>query len=269
LAEYDGQPGRAAAQASELTCGQADADEEDLHAGLIGLAGMVAGALSIEELLVDVAEFAVHAIPGVDGAGVTVARPTEARLHVQAQAVTAEFVRHIDTLQYEIHSEGPCITSMRARRPCTSGAIGEDPRWPKFGGAVARLGVSSALSLPLLIGDQVIGVINAYGRGPDAFTDHAVAMGEKFAGPAAVSVYNAQLLVEAQRRAEQLQRALGSRSVIDQAIGIVRSRSGASAEEAFGRLVRISQSENTKLHTVAERLVTESVHRARARHRPS
>jgi hypothetical protein len=84
-------------------------------------------------------------------------------------------------------------------------------------------------------------------------------MGAKFAGPAAVSVYNARLLMEARHRAEQLQRALGSRSVIDQAIGIIRGRSGASAEEAFGWLVKVSQSENVKLHVIAERLVEESV----------
>ena len=55
--------------------------------------------------------------------------------------------------------------------------------------------------------------------------------------------------------------------MIDQAIGIIRSRSGGSAEHAFERLARISQAENTKLHTVAERLVEEAVRRARSRQR--
>jgi AmiR/NasT family two-component response regulator len=60
---------------------------------------------------------------------------------------------------------------------------------------------------------------------------------------------------------------LESRSVIDQAIGIIRSRSGASADEAFERLTRISQTENVKLYAVAERLVEEAARRARAWHR--
>ena len=81
-------------------------------------------------------------------------------------------------------------------------------------------------------------------------------------------MYNAQLLAQAQERTKQLQRALDNRAVIDQAIGIIRSRSGASAEEAFDRLTRISQAENVKLHVVAERLVDEAVRRARARQRP-
>jgi AmiR/NasT family two-component response regulator len=79
-------------------------------------------------------------------------------------------------------------------------------------------------------------------------------------------VYNAQLLSKARDRAEQLQRALASRPLIDQAIGILRSRSGVSEEEAFDRLTRISQKENVKLRVVAERMVEEAVRRARARH---
>jgi hypothetical protein len=65
----------------------------------------------------------------------------------------------------------------------------------------------------------------------------------------------------------RLQRALDSHAVIDQAIGIIRSRSCSTADEAFQRLTRISQTENIKLHAVAQRLVEEAVRRARARHR--
>ena len=53
--------------------------------------------------------------------------------------------------------------------------------------------------------------------------------------------------------------------MIDQAVGILRSRSGGTADEAFARLTHISQTENVKLSAVAERLVEEAVRRARAR----
>jgi hypothetical protein len=97
-------------------------------------------------------------------------------------AVTAEFIRELDRLQYDTHNEGPCITSLGTRRPCISGSIRADARWPRFGAAAARLGVNSALSLPLVLRAQVIGVVNAYAYGLDAFDEHAVALGEKFAG---------------------------------------------------------------------------------------
>lgn len=268
MADYDAQPGRPTQAQADLSQAQLDADDIDLSAGLKGVAGLVAGARGVIDLLGDVAEFAAQAIPGVDGVGVALVEPHHGKPRIQTWAATAVFVHDIDTVQYEELHEGPCITCMESRRPCVSGSLGSDSRWPRFGGRVARMGVHSTLSLPLIVGDQVIGAINTYARGRDAFGEHAVQLGSQFAGPAAVSVHNAQLLARAQERTSALQRALESRAVIDQAIGIIRSRSGFSAEEAFDRLIRLSQTENVKLHLVAEQLVTEAVRRAQARHSP-
>ncbi|TGD84398.1 ANTAR domain-containing protein [Mycolicibacterium sp. CH28] len=270
MADYDTQPGRKPPPEPELSPAQLQADELDLYAGLNGVSGIVADASSVDEMLVQVAQFAVQAIPGADGAGVTLIDPhpidsdrTEVR--IQARSVTAEFVAAIDTLQYDKLGEGPCITCIRSGRPAVSGSLGSDRRWPRFGGAVARLGVHSVLALPLIIGNRAIGAINSYAYGRDAFAEHAVQLGTQFAGPAAVSVYNAQLLASTQLRTAQLQQALVTRAVIDQAIGIIRSRAGGTAQEAFDRLTRMSQSEHIKLAEVAERLVDEAVRRARAR----
>jgi GAF domain-containing protein len=265
MTDYDAQPGREPPEQPELSTAQREADEVDLRAGLRGLAGMVAGACGVFELLGEVAEFAAQAIPGVDGAGVGLIDAGGGRPILQKASATAKFVHEIDIVQYDELHEGPCITCIQSRRATVSGSLGADSRWPRFGGRVARMGVHSALSLPLMVGDHVIGAINSYANSHDAFGEHAVQLGSQFAGPAAVSIYNAQLLAGARERAEQLQQALESRAVIDQAIGIIRSRSGASAEWAFARLVRMSQAENTKLHVIAERFVAEAVRRALAR----
>ena len=267
MADYDAQPGRLPPSEPEISRAQLESDDTDLNAGLTGLAGIVAGGRGVVDLLSDVAEFAAQAIPGVDGAGVTLMDTSQGTPQPDTWAATAQFVRDIDAVQYDTLHEGPCITCMQSRRPTVSGSLGSDSRWPRFGGRVARMGVHSALALPLLIEDQVIGTINSYAYERDAFADHAVVLASQFAGPAAVSVYNAQLLAQASDRAERLQRALSSRAVIDQAIGILRSRSGSSAEEAFDRLTRMSQADNVKLRDVAERLVDEAVRRAHARHR--
>ena len=221
----------------------------------------------LELVLGHVAEFAAQAIPGADaGVGVTLIKPIGATMGVQAWATTTPVVREIDIAQYERLNEGPCIACMQTRRAVVSGSLGADKRWPRFGARVARLGVASALALPLLIDDHVVGSINCYARDKDVFGEHAVRLGSAFAAPAAVSVYNTQLLVAAQERAEQLQRALESRKVIDQAIGIIRSRTGGTADDAFNRLKRISQSENEKLALVGERIIDETVRRAQDRH---
>lgn len=268
VAEFDAQQDRAVSADASLTREQIAADELDLGDGLVRLAAMVAAGQSLDDSLTEVAGFAAHAIPGVDGAGVTLIHPVGATMDVAAWAVTAPFVREIDILQYEVLHEGPCITCMQQRVAQVSGSLGGDRRWPRFGPRMGRMGVASAMALPLLIADQVVGSVNCYAREPDAFGEHAVRLGTAFAAPAAVAVYNAQVLAGARDTAAHLQRALVSSKEIDQAIGIIRARAGGTAEEAFDRLRRISQSEHIKLHEVARRILADAVRRADARHPP-
>jgi GAF domain-containing protein len=131
------------------------------------------------------------------------------------------------------------------------------------------MNVHSALSLPLITSDGVVGAMNIYAHRKNAFDETSVQMGELFAVPAAIAVQNAQVLAQSQRLAMQLQNALSSRAVIDQAIGIMMSRSGSSADEAFARLRSLSQNQHEKLSAVAESVVDQAVRRARSRHTDS
>jgi GAF domain-containing protein len=249
---------------------QTAAGDADLQASLANLAGLVAGTLGLDELLARVATFAAHAIPGADGAGVTLLRVADGADHrVEALAASHPFVTEIDEIQYATVKEGPCITAAIEGRTVRSGSLGSEKMWPRFGPRVGKLGVHSALSLPLLLPDQLVGAINVYAHAKDVFDDHAAHLGELFAAPAAVAVHNAQVLAQAQVLAAQLQKALSTRPAIDQAIGLLRGRTGGTAEEAFARLREMSQSEHTKLTEVAQRLVDEAVRRARARHTQS
>lgn len=134
---------------------------------------------------------------------------------------------------------------------------------------VGRLGVHSVhsvLSLPLLLPERVVGAISVYAHDRDVFDERVAEFGEMYAASAAVAVHNAQVLSHAVTLATQLQSALFSRAVIDQAIGLLRGRTGGTVDEAFARLRAISQCENIKLAVVAQRIVDEAVRRAHARH---
>jgi GAF domain-containing protein len=251
---------------SPLSVEQASADAADLQTSLGDLAGLVTGSIGLPDLLQRVATFAARAIPGADGAGVTLLRVDQPDNRVEALAASHPFVSEIDEIQYVSLNEGPCITAALEGRTVRSGSLGGEKMWPRFGPRVGRLGIHSALSLPLLLPGQLVGAINVYARGKDVFDDHAAELGELFAAPAAVAVHNAQILTQALALTVQLQSALSSRPVIDQAIGLLRGRSGGTAEEAFARLRAISQSEHTKLVDVAQRTVDEAVRRARSRH---
>jgi GAF domain-containing protein len=252
-----------------LTPEQSSADAADLQSGIGALAGLVAGSLGLPELLAEVAGFAVRAIPGADGAGVTLLRLDRVDNMVEELAASSPFVAEIDHVQYVVLNEGPCITAALERRTVRSGSLGGEKMWPRFGPRVGRMGIHSALSLPLLLPGQVIGAINVYAHGKDVFDEHAAELGELFAKPAAVAVHNAQILAQATTLTAQLQTALSTRPVIDQAIGLLRGRTGGSAEETFAQLRSMSQSEHRKLADVAQRIVDEAVRRARARHNPN
>jgi GAF domain-containing protein len=249
-----------------LTPEQVSADATDLRASLGDLAGLVTGTIGLPVLLERVATFAARAIPGAEGAGVTLLRMDRSDNRVEALAASHPFVAEIDEIQYVTLNEGPCITAALEARTVRSGSLGGEKMWPRFGPRVGRLGIHSALSLPLLLPGHVVGAINVYAHDKNVFDDHAAELGELFAAPAAVAVHNAQILTRALALTAQLQTALSTRPVIEQAIGLLRGRTGGTAEDAFARLRAISQSEHTKLADVAQHIVDDAVRRARSRH---
>lgn len=238
---------------------QRDLKEDDLADSLRGLSVLSAGRLPLEELLTRVARYAVQAIPGADGAGLTLLEQHRADTIV----TTAAFVAEVDAVQYGI-GEGPCISAVHDRVTVISGSLGADPRWPRFGGRIARMGVHSALSLPLITPDEVVGAMNIYAHAKNAFDERAAQLGQLFAVPAAVAVQNARVLEDTRRLAGRLQSALDERMVIERAVGIVMARSGVDEREALARLTKLSQHEHVKLVQVARSLVDEAVRRARA-----
>lgn len=241
----------------------ADLSDDDYHglmAGLAGLAGLVAGAGTLESVLTEVANFAVQATPGADGAGVTVVEAGRPDTLV----ASGQFVSNVDAIQYRL-GEGPCISAVASGATMASPDVADDAAWPEFGPLAADAGVRSVISFPLLVDGDVFGSLNVYSHQVAAFQGASRDVGERFAGPAAVAIHNARVLDGARRTTARLEAALTSRATIDRAIGIIQSRSGTSAEDAFVRLRIMSQHEHVKLAVVAENLVNAAVRRARAR----
>lgn len=236
-------------------------DDDRLAASLTGLSGLLSGPRALEETLVRIAQFAAQAIPGAEGAGLTLLETDRP----QTVVATATFVQHVDDVQYRLR-EGPCMSAVADRRTFTSGNLGGEALWPRFGPRAGRLGVHSAMSLPLLLPDRVLGALNVYAHGREIFDAHSIELGEAFAPHATASVHNAQLLAQAERLVAQLQAALVSRSEIDQALGVIMSRSGVDAGQAFDALRQLSQSRSIKLSEVAHDLLGQAVRRARAHH---
>lgn len=240
--------------------GQRFAEDDDLSASMAALWMLPLKGLSLEALLTEVAASAVRVVPGADGAGLTLLEATQHDVMV----VTDPFVGAVDSIQYGI-GQGPCLTAVATQRTVMSGSLGGDARWPRFGSRVARAGIHSSLSFPLLTPSGVVGSINLYARAKHAFDDRAAELGELFSVPAAVAVENAHTLALAQRVAVKMQAAQESRAVVDQAAGILMSRSGESEGQAVARMRLLSQHGQGKLSVVAQGIVDQAVRRARRR----
>lgn len=240
---------------------QQDREEEDLRSSLDALSLLSTSHRSLTATLTAIAGLAAQAIPGADGVGLMVLQENRSDTVV----TTSDFVAEVDETQYRI-GQGPCLTAAAEGTTVLSNSLGADPRWRNFGSRVARLGVHSALSLPLLAGHTVIGALNVYAREKNAFDDRAAELGHMYAEPAAIAVQNANVLSDARRLALRLQTARQERSVIDQALGILMSRTGGTPEEALDTLRTLSQQEHRKLPELAGEIVDQAVRRARARH---
>jgi GAF domain-containing protein len=229
----------------------------DLRSSLTALSNLSPGQLSLEEMLTRVATYAVRAIPGADGAGLTLLENGRSDTIV----ATDPFVTEVDAIQYGL-GEGPCISAAAEGQTMRSGSLGSEPRWPTFGPHVDKLGVHSVLSLPLVTPDGVFGAMNVYAHDREVFDDQAAAIGEMFAVPAAIAVQNAQVLDVARRLAARLQAALSSREIVDQALGVLRSTHGWTVGEAFEHLRAMGRERRVDVANVAKAVVDDAVRAA-------
>jgi GAF domain-containing protein len=209
-------------------------------------------------MLTKVATFAVQAIPGADGAGLTLLEMDRADLIVKSE----KFVRAIDDIQYGI-GEGPCISAAATGQTKRSGVLSTDPRWPQFGPRASELGVHSALSLPLLVPTGILGAMNVYAHAPNSFDERSQRLGETFAISAALAVQHAQILEQTARLIDRLRAGLKGRALIDQATGVLRRRHGGTTDDAVARLREMSTTQSLPLAAVALSVVEDAVRRSR------
>ncbi|MFC4911632.1 GAF and ANTAR domain-containing protein [Actinomadura gamaensis] len=177
----------------------------------------------------------------------------EGRLHVTA--ASDEHARLVDLFQLQ-NEEGPCLDSFRTGRAVISLNLEADlDRWPRAGRAAVDNGFHAVAALPLRLRDQVIGAMNllsaATGR-PDA---REIAIGQAFADVATIGILHQRALQEQHLLAEQLQTALNSRIIIEQAKGVLAALRGVDMEEAFALLRERARSGNRRLADVAAAVV--------------
>ena len=229
-------------------------DPRQSDEALIALAGILVAEQSLEKTLGQVLRLACGALPGANEGGITLL----AREGPETAVATSEEARRVDELQYESGCGGPCLEAYRRQQNFRIDSTADDPRWPDFCQAAAAAGIGSTLSVPLIVNGDGLGAINLYCRHERGFSAADETAVVAFAAHAVVALANARIYWRAQRLASQLEEALATRGVIEQAKGILIAQYGCTADEAFGTLVSASQRGHQKLHDVARQLVEDT-----------
>jgi GAF domain-containing protein len=234
------------------------ADPQQSEQALITLAGIVVAEQSLEKTLGQVLDLACRALDGGDEGGVTLLE----REGPATAVATSEDARRVDGFQYASETGGPCLEAYRRQQIFRIDSTADDSRWPDFCQAAAAAGIRSTLSLPLIVGGDGLGALNIYCHHVNGFSEADEASGAAFASYASVALANARGYWRTQRLASQLEEALSSRGVIEQAKGILIAEHGCTDDAAFQLLVSVSQRGHLKLREVASELVERARHRA-------
>ena len=205
---------------------------------------------SMESVLQTVVELAKQVLPGNPESSVSLLVGDKA----STAASTGRLATDLDESQYG-RGYGPCLHAAATGEIVEIVDVRLEQRWPDYARSAVERGCGSSLSVPLSIAEGMSGALNTYAREPNAFDDAARAAARRFAPYAAVAVSNMHAYQSARDLAGNLQVALESRAVIDQAKGILMERHRLTADQAFQALASVSMRTNTKLRTVAEQLV--------------
>jgi len=226
------------------------AEVDPFRAVLAELSRFYVRGSSMEDTLHKVTDLAVGSIPGADLAGITVMRNGRPETAV----FTDETAPEVDSAQYET-GEGPCVYAFRFNEIYRIESMATEDRWPEFVGACRAHGIDSTLSMPLGIeGEAAFGALNFYSRGTASFPADGDELPRTFAQSAAAVLANTHAYWEAFTLSENLNEAMQSRAIIEQAKGVLMAQSGFDAERAFEVLNRASQRENRKVRDIAREI---------------
>ena len=227
---------------------------DDFHDSLLELSTLMLGEESMHGILQRVVDLAADAVPGCMHCGVTLLTDGRATTDAATDGITLQ----LDGSQY-VNGDGPCLHAAMTGEIVRIDDMAKDEQFPRFAADAVGLGVNSSMSFPLSVGNRTVGALNLYADEVGAFDDASEQLGRRFARQASATVVNAEIHDRTARLVTQLNEALTSRSVIDQARGILIANTGCNAEQAFVLLKQQSQHENVKLRQVAAEIVRNAI----------
>lgn len=222
---------------------------------LVELADTLVDDFDVVELLTLLTDRCVEVLD-VAAAGIMLAAP-DGDLRVIASSSEAMRMLELFELQSQ---EGPCLDCYRAGQPVVSQDLAAgDSGWPRFAAEALDAGFHAVQALPMRLRGSIIGAINLFHIDPGEMKQADVEVAQAFADVATITILQHRAALAGQVVNEQLQSALNSRVVIEQAKGIVSERQGVSMEQAFFTLRSHARSHNLRLVDLAYAVIAGTV----------
>jgi GAF domain-containing protein len=231
-----------------------DDRDERIAQAFVAAADTLAERFDLAMFLAGLAQRCVELFETVE-AGVLV-EPVASEPHAPpVVASSTHAVQRLGLLELH-HDHGPCTDSLRSGEAvgCCDLSAATD-RWPTFAPEARAAGFSSVHALPMRVHDEVIGALNLFVRAPARLGPRELATVQAVADVASISILRRRAMEAAVVLADQLQHALHSRVVIEQAKGILSERSGLGADDAFGAMRRFARRRRLRIADVARGVV--------------
>lgn len=226
--------------------------EWQLGRAFVGLADTLVDDYDVIDLLDRLVSYSVELL-GVEAAGILLADP-QRRLRVVASS--SEDAESMELLQLQA-DEGPCVECFRSGLPVSVVDLADTAgRWPVLAAVLTSGGMfRSVHALPLRLRGEAIGAMNLFHHQPGALPEDDLALGQAMADVATIGILQERSIRRGELFKEQMQTALNSRVIIEQAKGVLAEQDGLSMDDAFGQLRSYSRNRNQRLSEVARRVV--------------
>jgi GAF domain-containing protein len=226
----------------------------DVRQALTELGRLRFGEMPVEDAMHEIVQ-TTHAIFDVDGAGLMIA---DTEHHLRNFAVSDERMGRLEELQIR-HQEGPGVAAFDDKELVAAEDLTEDSRWPAFSEAAVTRGLRAVLASPVPYSQDAVGVVAVLSakRRPWSTEEELAVLA--FTDLAAVLIASMMQGQQQSALAVQLQGALNSRAVIEQAKGVLIGQQGLSAGAAYEQLRAQARAERRKLVAVSAELVRKAV----------
>jgi transcriptional regulator with GAF, ATPase, and Fis domain len=193
---------------------------------------------------------------GVDAAGILLA---DHRGELQVVGASSDRARVLELFELQ-HRRGPCMECYLTGEPVTITGFTEPPqRWPEFSSVAVTAGFGAVHALPMRLREQTVGALNLFTVNESALSETRLRVARAMADVATIGLLQAQVISHQELLAGQLQNALQSRVLIEQAKGVLAERLRIGVSEAFHILRQYSRNHHLHLSGVAEDVIAGAI----------